>query len=105
MGSLKGKITSHKAELEEEIPVVDRQFLNQIMYIDLMFVISIPYLVSFTNPLEYVMICKLSRKGKSSLWMNLESNIHHITKYGFKITMIRIDRESAVKTLSFKSKL
>ena len=52
LGSLKGKTTSHKAELEEEIPVVDRQFLNQIMYIDLMFVNLIPYLVSVTNPLE-----------------------------------------------------
>ena len=55
------------------MPVVDRQFLNQVMYIDLMFVNSISYLVSVTNPLEYVMICKLSRKIKSSLWMNLES--------------------------------
>ena len=36
--------------------------------------------------------------------MNLESNIHHITKYGLKITMIRIDGESAVNTLSFESK-
>ena len=33
--------------------------------------------------------------------MNLESNILHITMYGFKITMIRIDGESAVNTLSF----
>ena len=84
LGSLKGKTTSHKTELEEEMPVVDRQFRNQIMYIDLMFVNSIPYLVSVTNPLEYVMICKLSRKNKSSMWMNLESNIHHITKYGLR---------------------
>ena len=52
MGSLKGKTTSHKAELEEVMPVVDRQFLNQIMYIDLMFVNSIPYLVSVTNPVS-----------------------------------------------------
>ena len=37
--------------------------------------------------------------------MNLEGNIHHITKYGFKITMIRIDGESAVNTLSFESML
>ena len=101
MGSLKGKTTSHKAELEEEMPVVDRQFLNQIMYIDLIFVNSIPYLVSVTNPLKYVMVCKLSCKNKSSLWMNLESNIHHFTQFGFKITMIRIDGESAVNTLSF----
>ena len=48
---------------------------------------------------------KQNRKNKSSLWMNLESNIHHITKYGFKTTMIRIDGESAVNTLSFESKL
>ena len=50
LGFLKGITTSHKAELEEEMPVVDRQFLNQIMYIDLMFVNSIPYLVSIANP-------------------------------------------------------
>ena len=56
MGSLKGKTTSHKSELEEEMPVVDRQLLNQVMYIDLMFVNSIPYLVTVTNPLEYVMM-------------------------------------------------
>ena len=86
------------------MPVVDRQFLNQIMYMDLMFVNSIPYLVSVTNPLEYAMMCKFSPKNKSSLWMNLESNIHHITKYG-KITMIRIDGELAVHTLSLQSKL
>lgn len=54
LGSLKEKTTSQKTELEEEMPVVDRQFLNQIMYIDLMFVNSIPYLVSATNPLEHM---------------------------------------------------
>ena len=37
--------------------------------------------------------------------MNLESNIHHIAKYGLKIAMIRIDGESAVNTFSFESKL
>ena len=105
LGSLKGKTTSHKAELEEELPVMHRQFLNQIMYIDLMFVNSLPYLISVTNPLEYVMISKLSRKNNSSLWMNLESNINHITKYGFKITMIRVDGEAAINTLNFESKL
>ena len=38
LGSLKGKTTGHKAELEDELPVIKTQFLNQIMYIDLMFV-------------------------------------------------------------------
>ena len=75
------------------------------MYIDLMFVNSISYLVSVINPLEYVMICKLTRRNKSSLWMSLEHIIHHITKYGFKITMIRIDGESTVNTLNFENKL
>ena len=36
---------SHKAQLEEEMPVVDRQFLNQVMSIDFMFVNSKAYLV------------------------------------------------------------
>ena len=105
LGSLKGKTTGHKAELEDELPVIKTQFLNQIMYIDLMFVNSLPYLICVTNPLEYVMICKLSRKNNSSLWVNLESSINHITKYGFKITMIRVDGEAAINTLVFESKL
>ena len=44
------------------------------------------------------MMYKLSRKNKSSLWINIENNIHYITKHGFKITMIRIDGESALNT-------
>ena len=44
LGSLKGKTTSQKAELEEEIPViVSVQSEVQTMYIDIMFVSSIPY--------------------------------------------------------------
>ena len=62
LGSLKGNTTSHKAQIEEELPIMNRQFLNQIIYIDLMFVNSLPYLVCVLNPLKYVMICKLSHK-------------------------------------------
>jgi hypothetical protein len=39
LGSLKGKTTSHKAQLEEELPVVrTKQFESQTMYLELMFV-------------------------------------------------------------------
>ena len=39
LGSLKGKTTSHKAQLEEELPVVrTKRFESQTMYLELMFV-------------------------------------------------------------------
>ena len=38
LGSLKGKTTSHKAQLQEEIPIIASIQEHQTMYIDLMFV-------------------------------------------------------------------
>ena len=38
LGSLKGKTTSHKAQLQEEIPIIASIQEQQTMYIDLMFV-------------------------------------------------------------------
>jgi hypothetical protein len=89
LGSLKGKTTSHKAQLEEEVPLITQQFESQTMYLDLMFVNKEPFVLSVTNPLEYVIVSKLSKRDKWILWSSLESQILYITKYGFKIKMVR----------------
>ena len=68
------------------------------MYLDLMFVNGLPYLITVVNPLEYVMINKLTKRDEYSLWTSIESNVNHITKYGFKIKMIRVDGEGAINT-------
>ena len=106
LGSLKGKTPSHKAELEEEIPVIASvQPEIQTMYVDLMYVSGLPYLLSVVNPLEYVMVHKLAKKNQNSLWSALYSHITHITKYGFKISTLRVDGESAIKSEWFDSRL
>jgi hypothetical protein len=106
LGSLKGKTTSHKAQLEEEIPILKtKQFESQTMYLDLMFVNGLPFLIAVVNPLEYVMVNKLSKRDNWTLWGSLESDINHITKYGFKIKMIRVDGEGAINTEWFESKI
>ena len=44
LASLKGETTSHKSELQEKISVLNAQLkVDQIMFVDLMFVLSIPY--------------------------------------------------------------
>jgi hypothetical protein len=75
------------------------------MYLDLMFVNGAPFLIVVVNPLEYVMVNKLSKRDNWSLWGSLESNINHITKYGFKIKMIKVDGEKAINTEWFESRI
>jgi hypothetical protein len=106
LGSLKGKTTSHKAQLEEELPILKtKQFESQTMYLDLMFVNGLPFLIAVVNPLEYVMVNKLSKRDNWTLWGSLESDINHITKYGFKIKMIRVDGEGAINTEWFENRI
>ena len=63
LANLKGKTTSHKSELQEEISVLNAQLkVDQIMFVDLMFVNSILYLISVFKPLEYVSVSKLAKK-------------------------------------------
>ena len=63
LANLKGETTSHKSELQEEISVLNAQLkVDQIMFVDLMFVNSILYLISVFKPLEYVSVSKLAKK-------------------------------------------
>jgi hypothetical protein len=106
LGSLKGKTTSHKAQLEEEIPTLKtKQFESQTMYVDLMFMNGLPFLIAVVNPLEYVMVNKLSKRDNWTLWGSMESNINHITKYDFKIKMLRVDGEGAMNTEWFENRV
>ena len=105
LGSLKGKTTSHRPQLEEEPEIINQQFESQTMYLDLMFVNGEPFIISVTNPLEYVLVTKLSKRDKWTLWSSLESQIAYIAKYGFKIKMVRVDGEGAINTDWFRSKL
>ena len=106
LGSLKGKTPSHQAQIEEEQPLLDIiQDRNQIMYIDLMFVNGNPFLIAVVKPLEYVMVNKLAKRDNLTLWTSLESDIRHITKYGFSIDLVRVDGEGAINSIWFETKL
>ena len=75
------------------------------MYIDLMFVNGSPFLIAVVKPLEYVMVNKLAKRDNMSLWTSLESDIRHITKYGYNMDMVRVDGEGAINTVWFRTKL
>jgi hypothetical protein len=105
LGSLKGKTTTHKAELEEEIIKIGIRS-DQVMHIDLMFVNSITYLITVYMPLEYVVVVnKVPKKDEQTLWNSLLSHINHIKKHGFNISMISVDGESAMSTQWFIDKV
>ena len=103
---LKGKTPSHKAQIEDEQPILDPlQDKNKIMYIDLMFVNGNPFLIAVVKPLEYVMVNKLAKRDNMSSWTSLESDIRHITKYGHNMDMVRVDGEGTINTAWFETKL
>ena len=60
LSNLKGKTVSHKTELQDEITILHDIKADQTMFLDLMFVNSIPYFISVFNPLEHVAVTKIS---------------------------------------------
>ena len=99
LGSLKGKTTSHKAKLEEKLPYTGKENeIEQIMYIDIMFVNKIPYLVSVVQPIEFLFVSKLAKRDVKTIWNSLKTAIASMTKYQFKIKMIRVNGEGAINT-------
>ena len=106
LGTLKGKTPSHQAQVEEEQPLLDNiQDRDQIMCIDIMFVNGNPFLIAVVKPLEYVMVNKLNNRANLTLWTSLESDIRHITKYGFSLNLVRIDGEGAINSVWFETNL
>ena len=70
-----------------------------------MFVNGNPFLIAVVKPLEYVMVNKLNNRANLTLWTSLESDIRHITKYGFRLDLVRVDGEGAIKSVWFETKL
>ena len=75
------------------------------MYIDIMFVNGNPFLIAVVKPLEYVMVNKLNNRANLTLWTSLESDIRHITKYGFSLHLVRVDGEGVINSVWFETKL
>ena len=75
------------------------------MFVDLMFVNSIPYLVSVFKPLEYVSVSKLAKKDIISIYNTVINHVNSIRKHGLNVTMLRVDGESAISTEWFHSKI
>ena len=106
LANLKGKTTSHKSVLQEEISVFNAQLkVDQIMFVDLMFVNSIPYLISEFKLLEYISVSKLAKKDIISIYNIVVSHVNSIRKHSMKITMLQVDGESVINTDWFTSKI
>ena len=66
---------------------------------------SIPYLISVIKSLEYVSVSKLAKKDIISIYDIVVSHVNSIRTHGMKITMLRVDGESAINTDWFTSKI
>jgi hypothetical protein len=51
------------------------------------------------------MVDRLFKRITWTLWGSMESNINHITKFGFKTKTIRVDGEGAINTECFESRI
>ena len=106
LANLKGKIVSHKAELQEEITTLTKQFkADQTMFVDLLFVNNVPYLISVFKQLEYVAVTKSVKKVINTLLTATINHINIIRKHGIKVVLCRVDGESAMSTEWFQSKI
>ena len=106
LANLKGKIVSHKAELQEEITTLTKQFkADQTMFVDLLFVNNVPYLISVFKQLEYVAVTKSVKKVINTLLTATINHINIIRKHGIKVVLCRVDGESAMSTEKISPKL
>ena len=98
LANLKGKTVSHKAELQEEIAIINNIISDQTMFVDLMFVNRIAYLISIFKSLECVAVSKLAKKDISTLLKTRLSHINMIRKHNLKVVLCKVDGESAMST-------
>ena len=75
------------------------------MSVDLLFVNTVPYLISVFKPLDYVAVDKLVKKNVSSLLNTVISQMNNIKRHGLNITICRVDGESAISTEYFNSRI
>ena len=97
--NLKGETVSHKAKIQDEI--CDTSINSKIdltMFVDLMFVNSIPYLISVFKPSGYVTISKLQKKDMVTLCNTVINYLNIVRKHGIKVPLCRVDGESAIRT-------
>ena len=95
VGSLKGKTTSHQAKIEEKLPVTGREHETE----------QIPYLITVVQPIEFLFVSKLAKRDEKTLWNSLKTAIASMTKYKFRIKMIRVDGEGGINTEWFHNKV
>jgi len=106
LGLLKGMSTSRKPP---HIPLGEKlrtlQPRDQTIHTDIMYVNSIPYLLSVYDPLEYIKVTRLKAKDEWSLWRALEDHIHYPNRFGLEVVKVRVDGESALASEFCQRKL
>ena len=91
--------------MKDEIAILHDIQAVQTMFVDLMFVNSIPCLISVFKLLEYAAVTKLLNKDIHTLLTTTISHINIVRKRNFKVPLIRVDGESAISTDWFASKI
>ena len=105
LSNTKGKTVSHKAELQEEISIINNIKADQTMFVDLMFVNGGAYLISVFKPLEYLAVSKLNKKDINTLLTATIGHINIVRKHGIRVPLCKVDGESAMSTQWFQSRI
>ena len=79
--------------------------IEQTMYLDIMFVNQVPYPVSVVQPIEFLYVSKLADREHKIIWNSLKTSLASMTKYRFRVKMIRVDGEGAINTEWFHNKV
>jgi Reverse transcriptase (RNA-dependent DNA polymerase) len=75
---------------------------QQSLHVDLMFVNTKPYLVSVSYPMGYAMVKQLKGKKTGDLLGPIQSQVSEYVKFGYDITGMHMDGETAVYHDRFK---
>ena len=101
---IKGKARINSAKDVPVVTVPRPLVQSQTLYSDLMFVETIPFLISIASPLMLVLVTASSGKTASALWSAFSKQIVALKVEGFAVSNLQIDGESAIGKLESQFK-
>jgi hypothetical protein len=98
LAEVKGKNTVEKPPAVK-IDHIPKPMISALQNVDIMFVESLPFLISVSKPLSYTMIDRLPSRTISSVTKTLQNQINKYHLQNFKIDTILSDNEGAIAAM------
>ena len=101
MAYIKGKTTSHKAPIVTIDSNINYQTYdkNITIMIDIMYVETIPFLISVSKPLDMILINQIKNRKTITIFNQLNKQLGTYLSRGYNINTIRCDPENGLITL------